>query len=127
MCIGVILLSIHDFMKKQLSNRFLLLGMTMMLVIGLCDMIHFFIVKYWVVSKDIHYTSILCVGTMVFVLYLFYQYISILVEEETGKVRRLDPAARIFLLIAEISVVVLPIHYTENPMGNYSDGRFYIG
>lgn len=68
MCIGVILLSIHDFMKKQLSNRFLLLGMTMMLVIGLCDMIHFFIVKYWVVSKDIHYTSILCVGTMVFVL-----------------------------------------------------------
>lgn len=58
------------------------------------------------------------VGTMAFVLYLFYQYISILVEEETGKARRLDPAARIFLLIAEISVVVLPIHYTENPMGN---------
>lgn len=64
------------------------------------------------------------VGTMAFVLYLFYQYISILVEEETGKARRLDPAARIFLLIAEISVVVLPIHYTENPMGNYSDGSY---
>ena len=64
------------------------------------------------------------VGTMAFVLYLFYQYIAILVEEETGKARRLDPAARIFLIIAEIGVVVLPIHYTENPMGNYSDGSY---
>lgn len=71
------------------------------------------------------------VGTMAFVLYLFYQYIAILVEEETGKPRRLDLAARIFFFMEVIGVVVLPIHYTETPMGNYSDGSYayvsYVG
>lgn len=67
-CIGVILLTIHDLIKKQLSNRFLILGMTAMLVIGLCDIIHFIVVKYWTISEDVHYTSIICIGTMIFVL-----------------------------------------------------------
>lgn len=40
------------------------------------------------------------VGTMVLVVFLFYQYIAILVEGETGKPRRLDLAARIFLAAA---------------------------
>ena len=40
------------------------------------------------------------VGTMVLVVFLFYQYIAILVEEETGKPRRLDLAACIFLAAA---------------------------
>ena len=40
----------------------------------------------------------LFIGTMVLVVYLFYQYIAILVEEETGKPRRLDLAARIYLV-----------------------------
>ena len=39
----------------------------------------------------------LLIGTMVCAIYLFYQYIAILVEEETGKPRRLDLAARIGL------------------------------
>lgn len=64
------------------------------------------------------------VGTMAFVLYLFYQYIAILVEEETGKPRRLDLAAGIFFLMEVVGVVLLPIHYTETPMGNYSDGSY---
>ena len=59
----------------------------------------------------------LFVGTMVFVLYLFYEYIAILVEEETGKPRRLDIAARIFLVLSEIGVLMLPIHYTQTPAG----------
>ena len=67
-CVGVILLTVHDLIKKQLSNRFLILGMTAMLVIGLCDIIHFIVVKYWAISEDIHYTSIICIGTMIFVL-----------------------------------------------------------
>lgn len=62
------------------------------------------------------------IGTMVLVMYLFYQYISILVEEETGKPRRLDLAARIFLAAAELGVLFLPVHYAKTPMGNYSDG-----
>ena len=45
------------------------------------------------------------VGTMVLVVFLFYQYIAILVEEETGKPRRLDLAARIFLAAAEAGVL----------------------
>ena len=71
------------------------------------------------------------VGTMVLVLYLFYQYIAILVQEETGKPRRLDFAARIFLIVAEIGTMVMPIHYTVTPSGNYSDGLYasvcYVG
>ena len=39
----------------------------------------------------------LFLGSMVLVIYLFYQYIAILVEDETGKPRRLDWPARIFL------------------------------
>ncbi len=64
------------------------------------------------------------VGSMVLVIYLFYQYIAILVEEETGKPRRLDLAAKIFLAVAELGSFVLPIYYTVTPTGNYSDGPF---
>ena len=55
----------------------------------------------------------LFVGTMVLVVYLFYQYIAILVEEESGKPRKLDLAARVYLAVAEAGVL---------PLGNYSDG-----
>ena len=62
------------------------------------------------------------IGTMVLVVYLFYQYISVLVEEETGRPRRLDTTARIFLLAAELGAALLPVHYAVTPQGNYSDG-----
>ena len=62
------------------------------------------------------------IGTMIFVFFLFYQYISFLVEEETGKPRRLDPAARIYLLFAELGAMLLPVHYAVTEQGNYSDG-----
>ena len=64
------------------------------------------------------------VATMVFVLYLFYQYIAILVEEETGKARRLDLSAKIFWAAAEVAAIVLPIYYVETPAGNYSAGSY---
>ena len=41
----------------------------------------------------------LFLGSMVVVIFLFYQYIAILVQEETGKGRRLDWPARIFLIL----------------------------
>ena len=62
------------------------------------------------------------IGTMIIAVYLFYQYISILVEEETGRPRRLDRAARIFLLLAILGDLLLPVHYALTPQGNYSDG-----
>ena len=62
------------------------------------------------------------IGTMIIAVYLFYQYISILVEEETGRPRRLDRAARIFLLLAILGDLLLPVHYALTPRGNYSDG-----
>ena len=64
------------------------------------------------------------VGTMAFVIFLFYKYIAILVEEETGKPRRLDLVARIFLVLFEIGVLILPIYYVETPAGNYSAGSY---
>lgn len=66
----------------------------------------------------------LFVGTMAFVLFLFYRYIAALVEEETGKPRILDMAAKIFWIVAEVGVLVLPIRYTKTPAGNYSDGSY---
>ncbi len=60
--------------------------------------------------------------SMVVVVYLFYQYIAILVEEETGSPRRLDLAARCFLLAAAAAALVLPVQYAVTPEGNYSTG-----
>ena len=68
----------------------------------------------------------LFLGSMVLVIYLFYQYIAILVEEETGKPRRLDPVARIFLAVAELGNFLLPISYTVTPKGNYSSGLYML-
>lgn len=62
------------------------------------------------------------IGSMVLAVFLFYQYISILVEEETGRPRRLDRAAKLFLMLALAGDLVLPIHYAQTPQGNYSDG-----
>lgn len=62
------------------------------------------------------------IGSMVLIVYLFYQYIAILAEEETGRPRRLDPAARLFLVLALLGAALLPIHYAVTPEGNYSDG-----
>lgn len=64
----------------------------------------------------------LFIGTMVFVVYLFYKYISILVEDETKKPVRLKLAADIFLVIAELGAMLLPVHYALTEKGNYSDG-----
>ena len=68
----------------------------------------------------------LFLGSMVLVIYLFYQYIAILVEEETGKPRRLDWLARIFLAAAELGNFLLPISYTVTPEGNYSSGSYML-
>ena len=68
----------------------------------------------------------LFLGSMVLVIYLFYQYIAILVEEETGKPRRLDGPARIFLAVAELGNFLLPITYTVTPAGNYSSGPYML-
>ncbi len=62
------------------------------------------------------------IGTMVLAVFLFYQYIAILVEEESGKPRRLDMPAKVFLVLAELGVMLLPVHYAVTPEGNYSDG-----
>ena len=66
----------------------------------------------------------LFVGTMALVLFFFYQYIAILVEEETGMKRTLDLPARIFLVISEVGAMTLPITYIETPDGNYSAGLY---
>ena len=68
----------------------------------------------------------LFLGSMVLVIYLFYQYIAILVEEETGKPRRLDWPARIFLAVAELGNFLLPLSYMVTPEGNYSSGLYML-
>ena len=62
------------------------------------------------------------IGSMILAVFLFYRYIAILVEEETGKPRRLDRVAFLFLGIALLGDLLLPVHYAQTPEGNYSDG-----
>ena len=64
------------------------------------------------------------IGSMVLAVFLFYQYISILVEEETGRPRRLDRAAKLFLAAAVLGSFLLPIQYMCTPAGNYSAGLY---
>lgn len=66
----------------------------------------------------------LFLGSMALVIYLFYQYIAILVQEETGKPRKLDWPARAFLTLALLGSFLLPISYTVTPEGNYSSGPY---
>ena len=68
----------------------------------------------------------LFLGSMVLVIYLFYQYIAILMEEETGKPRKLDWPAKLFLAVAELGNFLLPISYTVTPAGNYSSGPYML-
>ena len=68
----------------------------------------------------------LFLGSMVLVIYLFYRYIAILVQEETGKPRRLDLPAGIFLAVALLGNFLLPISYTVTPEGNYSSGPYML-
>ena len=68
----------------------------------------------------------LFLGSMVVVIFLFYQYIAILVQEETGKGRRLDWPARIFLILAVLGNFLLPISYTMTEEGNYSSGPYML-
>ena len=68
----------------------------------------------------------LFLGSMVLVIFLFYQYIAVLVEEETGKPRHLDWPARIFLIVALLGNFLLPITYTVTPEGNYSSGPYIL-
>ena len=68
----------------------------------------------------------LFLGSMVVVIFLFYQYIAILVQEETGKRRRLDWPARIFLIVAVLCNFLLPISYTMTEEGNYSSGPYML-
>lgn len=64
------------------------------------------------------------IASMVIVVYLFYRYISILVEEETKKPVRFHLAAKIYLIIAEFLIMILPIQYTITEKGNYSYGIY---
>ena len=57
-------------------------------------------------------------GSMVLIEYLFYRYIAILVEEETGKPRKFDMVAGVYLLVAEAGEMFLPIHYAITVKGN---------
>ena len=68
----------------------------------------------------------LFLGSMVVVIFLFYQYIAILAQEETGKRRRLDWPARIFLIVAVLGNFLLPISYTMTEEGNYSSGPYML-
>ena len=62
------------------------------------------------------------IGTMVLAVYLFYRYIAVLIEEETGRTRRLDFAAGVYLAAAEAAVLVMPMEYAIDPKGNYACG-----
>ncbi|MBQ3165051.1 MAG: GGDEF domain-containing protein [Lachnospiraceae bacterium] len=68
LCIGVIVLTVIDIIKKQLRNKVLIIGITVMLSVGLFDIISFSAVKYLGASGEARYTSITCIGAIIFVI-----------------------------------------------------------
>ena len=81
---------------------------------------HLDIVPVWL-NDTVHR---IFMGTMVFVLYLFYRYIAILVEEESGKPGKLNKLAGVILALSLLGELFLPIYYTQTKVGNYSDGIY---
>lgn len=68
LCISVIALTIIDAIKKQLRNKVLIIGITVMLGVGMFDILSFSLVKYFGASGEARYTSITCIGAMIFVV-----------------------------------------------------------
>lgn len=64
----------------------------------------------------------LFIGTMVVIFYLFYRYIVLLIEDETGKKQRFSGLFTGIMVIAMVGAVVLPIYYMEAEPVNYSYG-----
>lgn len=58
----------------------------------------------------------LFLGTMVFCVYLFYEYIRVLAE------RKASIRAYAYLVFAETLMALTPVEYTITPKGNYSSG-----
>ena len=123
--LGFVAYSYFSAEKKfsQLHSTF-----SMLLAVVLCHLVFDGITVYTVNHLDTVPLFLnntfhrLFIGTMILIFYLFYQYIAILVEEETGKPRPLDGLARVYLVVAELGNMLLPIHYAITPQGNYSDG-----
>jgi len=64
----------------------------------------------------------LFIGTMVVLFYLFYRYVVVLIEEESGKKQGLAWLFAGILVVAVIGAVALPLYYRETEIGNYSYG-----
>lgn len=63
-------------------------------------------------------------GSMAAVIFLFYRYIAIIVQEETGKAWKFDNAATAVLAFALLGNFFLPIEYSVTKQGNYSSGPY---
>lgn len=68
LCVSIIGPTIYDIAKKQLKKKALVIGICIMLLIGVTDMVRFAVEKYLVASGESHFSSILCVGALIFVL-----------------------------------------------------------
>lgn len=68
LCVGLIILTIIDTIKRQLRNKVLIIGITVMLSVGLVDIVSFSAVKYLGASGEARYSSFLCIGAMIFVI-----------------------------------------------------------
>ena len=60
--------------------------------------------------------------TIVGCVYLFYVYVALLVEEETGTKRRFVILSRVIFVLLSVGTILIPVRYTRTPVGNYSDG-----
>ena len=64
----------------------------------------------------------LFIGTMIVLFYLFYRYVVLLIEEETGKKQGLAWFFAGIMVIAVVGAIFLPLNYMETELGNYSYG-----
>lgn len=64
----------------------------------------------------------LFIGSMILLMGCFFRYVAVLAEEEISVLRKMRLISLTFFIVAEISVMFLPIEYTITAKGNYCSG-----
>ncbi len=123
----IMLMSILYFSAKRKKTKLHMIFLAI-LVLSMVHLVFDAATIYTVNRIDIIPTWIndavhrLFIGTMVILFYLFYRYVVVMIEEESGKKQGLAWFFAGILVVAVIGVAVLPIYYKETELGNYSYG-----
>jgi len=80
--VGILAICINDIIHKSFSSKALFLGIVSITFFALADVTIFFLQKVGIETNERHFSSITCMGAIVFVICLVWDYYT---EHETAK------------------------------------------